>query len=501
MATYYKFAERDADSFVNWAEIGKGLTDMLQEQVKIREDKRTAIDKVTRENLKSLSESPTGDHTSLNTWTLEYADNARQAILLQDRLLKSGALKLKDYTVMRQNLNDGTDELFSVIKNYQNAFKEKRDRMISNDPANKSQALEMDLMAYSEMFGDFSKSKAMIDPNNFMVNIGIMEPDPENKGVMKVGKQIAPSSFLKKIQNTKVDYFDSNAAAETVSKSFGSFITSTIADQENKLQGRVVTIEDVRKRPGYEEAIEDELDSFFSNPFNMTSILTNDLVKDKNGKSYVSNISGKDGNVIEYVFDPQTNYYKPNLTADQVQAARDYMRRKIEQRLDIKTKEDPFNKPQPQVVKGDDKPSGGGNIQAMKQGAKDELVKNAAQIQQESGGKLAFSYNDAVGTAESLEQVFSSSPSTAGKYKFKTKNSHPDDVKNGNLMVVTDNNDNLVASYDLIKVPTSIEGRQKLFADLAGKLIDYDFERQFPGSYLSTGGQQSGGASQFNPKP
>jgi len=348
MATYYKFAEREADSFVNWAEIGKGLTDMLQEQTRIREEKRAAIDKATRDNLKSLAEAPTGAHTGLNTWSLEYADNARQAILLQDRLLKSGALKLKDYTVMRQNLNDGTDELFSVIKNFQSSFKEKRDRMISNDPANKSQAFEMDLMAYTEQFGDFSKSKAIIDPNNFMVNVGIMEPDPNNQGVMKVGKMIAPSGFLKKIQDTKVDYFDSSAAAEAASKSFGAFAESTIQDL-SVLQGKVVTIEDVRKRPGYEEAINEELNSFFSNPFNMTSVLTNDLVKDKNGNAYVSNISGKSGNVINYVFDPQTNFYKPQLTAEQEKAARDYMRRKIEQRLDIKIKEDPFNKPVPKA--------------------------------------------------------------------------------------------------------------------------------------------------------
>jgi hypothetical protein len=488
MATYYKFAERDADSFVNWAEIGKGLTDMLQEQVKIREDKRTAIDKVTRENLKSLSESPTGDHTSLNTWTLEYADNARQAILLQDRLLKSGALKLKDYTVMRQNLNDGTDELFSVIKNYQNAFKEKRDRMISNDPANKSQALEMDLMAYSEMFGDFSKSKAMIDPNNFMVNIGIMEPDPENKGVMKVGKQIAPSSFLKKIQNTKVDYFDSNAAAETVSKSFGSFITSTIADQENKLQGRVVTIEDVRKRPGYEEAIEDELDSFFSNPFNMTSILTNDLVKDKNGKSYVSNISGKDGNVIEYVFDPQTNYYKPNLTAEQVQAARDYMRRKIEQRLDIKTKEDPFNKPQPQVVKSDDKPSGGGNY-----AENIDKFKTKLKAVTPKRDKYVFTGTEAI-TVGNLENLFSSDPALIGKFKVTSDN---------NVVTVTDNDDLVIGSYDLSKTggvgntvsANNLKERERYLDDLINRVTNYSISKDptIIGVSLMASPQQSGG--------
>jgi hypothetical protein len=384
MATYYKFAEREADSFVNWAEIGKGLTDMLQEQVKIREDKRTAIDQATRENLKKVSEAPTGDHTNLNTWTLDYADNARQAILLQDRLLKSGALKLKDYTVMRQNLNDGTDELFSVIKNFQSSFKEKRDRMISNDPKNKSQAFEMDLMAYTEQFGDFSKSKAMIDPNNFMVNIGLMEPDPENQGVMKVGKQIAPSGFLKKIQNTKVDYFDSNGAAEAVSKSFGAFTEATIIDI-NRLQGKVVTIDDVRKRPGYEEAINEELDALFSNPFNITSVLTNDLVKDKNGKAYVSNISGKEGNVIEYVFDSQTNFYKPKLTAEQEQAARDSVRGKIERRLDIKLKEDPFNKPQPNVGRREDEQTPSGPSQPIAERYK-------AAIKQKAGlGTSTFS--------------------------------------------------------------------------------------------------------------
>jgi hypothetical protein len=402
MATYYKFAERQADSFVNWAEIGKGITDMIQTEVAIREQKKAAIDQATRENLKKVSEAPTGDHTGLNTWTLEYADNARQAILLQDRLLKSGALKLKDYTIMRQNLNDGTDELFGVIKNFQSSFKEKRDRMISNDPANKSQAFEMDLMAYTEKFGDFSKSKVIIDPNNFMVNVGLMEPDPENQGVMKVGKMIAPSGFLKKIQDTKVDYFDSNGAAEAASKSFGGFTESTIQDL-NRLQGKVVTVDDVRKRPGYEEAINEELDSFFSNPFNITSVLTNDLVKDKAGKAYVSNISGKEGNVIEYVFDPQTNFYKPNLTAEQEQAARDYMRRKIEQRLDIKLKEDPFNKPQPNVGRAEAVPTPSGPSQPIAETYK-------AAIKQKTGlGTSTFSPKMST-TISNLQTILSQVP-------------------------------------------------------------------------------------------
>jgi hypothetical protein len=346
MATYYKFAERQADSFVNWAEIGKGLTDMLQQEVQIREQKKAAIDQATRDNLKRLGEAPTGNHTGANTWTLEYADNARQAILLQDRLLKSGALKLKDYTVMRQNLNDGTDELFSVMKNYQAVFKEKSERLASTDPKNRSQALEMDLLAYTEKFADFANSRAIIDPNNFMVNVGLMEPDPANKGVMKLSKTVATTAFLKNIQNTKFDYFDADAAADVVSKRMGKYVRETIGKLSG-LQGQVITKEGIINSEEYNSIVDTALKGILSNPFHMTSILTDTLVQDKEGNPYVSNISGKDGNVIEYVFDSNTNLPTPKLTAEQKAAVVNYMKEQIKFRLDDIEKVQVFNYPTP----------------------------------------------------------------------------------------------------------------------------------------------------------
>jgi hypothetical protein len=357
MATYYKFAERQADSFVNWAEIGKGLTDMLQQEVQIREQKKAAIDQATRDNLKRLGEAPTGNHTGANTWTLEYADNARQAILLQDRLLKSGALKLKDYTVMRQNLNDGTDELFSVMKNYQAVFKEKSERLASTDPKNRSQALEMDLLAYTEKFADFANSRAIIDPNNFMVNVGIMEPDPDNKGVMKLSKTIATTGFLKNIQNTKFDYFDADAAADVVAKRMGKYVRETI-DTLSRVQGQVITKEGIINSKEYNSIVDTALKGILSNPFHMTSILTDTLVQDKQENPYVSNISGKDGNVIEYVFDSNTNLPTPKLTAEQKDAVVNYMKEQIKFRLDDIEKVQVFNIPQPTGSQGPTAPTG-----------------------------------------------------------------------------------------------------------------------------------------------
>jgi hypothetical protein len=163
------------------------------------------------------------------------------------------------------------------------------------------------------------------------------------------------------------------------------------------------------------------------------------------------------------------------------------MRRKIEQRLDIKLKEDPFNKPQPQVSKSE-APSGGGDFEAKKQGVKNNLITIASNI----NPKSTVFQPSVETTRENLQKLFSSSPATAAKYKVKTMATDPDDVKSKNLVVITDNNNNLVVSYDIKKVPLSLEGRRGFDADVIDKVINTEFERLIPGSFLNTVGQQSG---------
>ena len=88
---YYGYAERSADSQVNWATIGKGMTDMLSETNRIREAKKDAIDQASRDYSKTLTEVPLGEHVGAREYALRFASNASEYILMQDRLLKSGA--------------------------------------------------------------------------------------------------------------------------------------------------------------------------------------------------------------------------------------------------------------------------------------------------------------------------------------------------------------------------------------------------------------------------
>ena len=67
MATYYKYAERSADSTINWAQVGQGMTDMLQEEARIREEKKAAIDEASRRQQKVLTDDlPSGDFATAN---------------------------------------------------------------------------------------------------------------------------------------------------------------------------------------------------------------------------------------------------------------------------------------------------------------------------------------------------------------------------------------------------------------------------------------------------
>ena len=349
MSTYYKYAERQADSFVNWAEIGKDITDMLKTETSLREQKKAAIDKASRDFGEQLANSPTGEHTGINAWTLNYASDAQQARLLQDRLLKSGGLSVKDYTIMRQNINDGTAQLFALSKEYQEEFKVKMERMKSADPATRSQDLETFLMETAEGFANFSKSKPLINPTDFTVSVGIMEPDPNNQGVLKLTDQVETVNYLRNRIKAKYDYFDLNSATDTIAKGVGQYITAV--KNADALNGIITTTADATARPDFPKYLEAKAKSYLENPYNVSSILTNDI----GGFTY-SFTDKSGGNVIFLERDQQSGMVKPVYTDDQYKAALDFMIGETKQKIDFEQKLNPYTLQQRQVVS-----SGGGS--------------------------------------------------------------------------------------------------------------------------------------------
>ena len=64
--TYFKYAERNAENRINWADVGKDMTDMLADEARVREEKKAAIETDFREFAKTVSDSPMGEHEGFN---------------------------------------------------------------------------------------------------------------------------------------------------------------------------------------------------------------------------------------------------------------------------------------------------------------------------------------------------------------------------------------------------------------------------------------------------
>ena len=304
MATYYNYAERNANSQVNWAEVGKGISDMLKDEVKIREEKKSAIDKATREFQQTLDNAPQGQFQDANKFTNDYAHSMMEQQMIDNRLLKSGQMKLQDFTYRRQNYVDGTSTLFDLQKLYQDNYKSKMEGVQSGE----FQPLTSANMASVEGFADFSKSKAIIDPATGVVNVGIMKPNPKT-GVMELTNDVAPVNVIKGKILANIPAYKVDDAMNSTVKNFGDRIES-LYDIATKIKAGTITelvgigALEASKNPAFKDeitqfnkAIEQTIDGYFADPYHVSSVLTMNTGK-YDATSFTYDKNDKDPNKI-----------------------------------------------------------------------------------------------------------------------------------------------------------------------------------------------------------
>lgn len=273
---FYRYAERTADSQINWAQVGFDLTNTYEEEAKIREQKKAAIDEATNQTLKTLANAPRGEAIDGNNFTINYSHDATQSMLMQSKLLKAGKLNPKDYALFMANINSGTDQLFNLQKEYQAQFSRKMERMHSNDPKTKSQSLEGDYAAYLEGFGDLSKSKALINPATGLVNVGIMKSGPDGVNVLS-DKTMAVSDVYKGLAQD-YNYFDSLGTSGIIASKLAPVVIETIKSEGSiGTKGKKQTIDNALQKENTRVALDKAVESFMDIPYNVSSVLTNDI--------------------------------------------------------------------------------------------------------------------------------------------------------------------------------------------------------------------------------
>ena len=252
MATSYKYVERQVDDQINWAEVTSNLTNTLKEEGRVRQEKKTAIDDASREYAKILNNVPVGENTELNKFALNAASDLQQQMLMQTTLLKSGQLDPRQYTIMRQNLTDGTDQAFSLFQNYNAEYDKKMAMMDPNlPPSERASAMQTWQMAELEGFGNFKNSKLVINPNSGLMSMAKMVPDPNFTGDPVNSPMVPDMNNLQSVQALEnrlkgtVTQYDVMGAADTYLDSLGEDKRAVITGLGQKYTSAVIkTISD-----------------------------------------------------------------------------------------------------------------------------------------------------------------------------------------------------------------------------------------------------------------
>jgi hypothetical protein len=351
MSTYYGYAEREAEDNIDWSVVGSDITNMLQEEKTRREALKKELDDASREFGQTLADAPTGTHKGANDFITGFAGDVSQARLMQDRLLKSGQLKVKDYLLQRANITDGTKGIFNVAKNFQAEFKRKADRMTQE----KSAKLEQTLFRMTEGFANFNNSGAYINPTNFQVSIAKKErvTDKNGNSVYQMSKN--PQDFftvneLNTFVSTDLERFDTEKALDDAAAAAGvrdqqityydkptdRFMSLAISDVSGDVYNKNLDNDQKKLVDGYKEAEEDAINEILANPYTAASILTDYI-----GKGYDFTFdpdeAKKDEKMILLEKDPGgSGLPRVAVSSDQDKVLRETLARGIKYRLDQK---------------------------------------------------------------------------------------------------------------------------------------------------------------------
>jgi hypothetical protein len=177
---------------------------MLNSEAQIREQKKAAIDEETRQYQKALAESPRGNSEHLNSFTSDFVDQATEYKMMINQLLKSGQMKMKDYTAATQNLTDNTSLMFDVMNQAQEYYTKHMERL----EAGEASSIEGQIMEQIEAFSRLGNSRSYIDPGSGRISIGklvskdgVIALDTSPGSNMSIGK-------LRDRLNTFVQRFD-----------------------------------------------------------------------------------------------------------------------------------------------------------------------------------------------------------------------------------------------------------------------------------------------------
>jgi hypothetical protein len=344
--TYYKYAEREANSQINWAEVSKGLSDTIDQIDKDRQAKKAAIDEATRQDMLTLADAPKGENTTASAWTINYANDMMNYRLAIDRLLKSGKMSLKDYQVASQNSKDSTNLVFTLSKEYQDQYKVIMDRKRAGD----SSRFETEIAALNESFANISNTVPTINSTNGMVYLS--NPEVGEDGVQKLGKNYVSLQALRNRVNAKIDRYDLSDGLAAAASQLGDYTISQVGRTNFRRTGLVTDISDPTLRATYEQWENATVQDIMASGYQLASVMADNMnINPKTGNQYRITMdkdefdTDKTGDVILMANENGSGILMPQFKEDQRTDVKAFIKGQIKNYIDQKSEKRPFQEP------------------------------------------------------------------------------------------------------------------------------------------------------------
>ena len=312
--TYYGYVERDDKAYVDWASIGKTITDDLIRVGNERTQKREQLETDVTNSLSTFEKLTANQPPIASEYYMTAAENMRNWMLQQQKLMKAGQISVSDFTRKRQVLMDGVEQMAANSKLYNAWLQENMDRL---DTSSKREKF---IQSEAEKFSTNNNLSLFIDDKGYMQNT-IVGPNGE---ISQNPKDFQSVNNLYVTMNDRDDAYDVIGQVSKRVTPLGDYIRA------KRSQG-VLTLKDIMQNPEYIKAENDIIASMMSNDVQLGSILAD--FDDTYDYTFSEEEAKKNPNLILLKQNGMGTQI-PQVTEEQRKVAEELLRAQIRVQLD-----------------------------------------------------------------------------------------------------------------------------------------------------------------------
>lgn len=258
MSTYYNYVRRGTESQVDWGKIGKGLTDEISRISQDREAKRTELDKLNTDLIRSASQVTAPEQEYVRNLVLNGTNEMKNLALTNNNLLKRGIITPAQYRMAMENMSAGVSDLDKAAKEFDSSYKKSMERLAKGEMPWEEQQQKEELFKY----GNLKDKTLYVAPDGSMYITSI---DENGNPVADPRKMMNTGVLAQGLGNEMVKY-DVNGQLDKGVESIGSVV-------EILRKNGVLTTDSQMNNPEYKKSRDLYIDSMIANPKNVISIM------------------------------------------------------------------------------------------------------------------------------------------------------------------------------------------------------------------------------------